>query len=75
MNKRINRLTATHVDLAVNVAAAFNLAAGVRAMHEQGVCPAVVQRVLIERGPRRGARPSSVPSSPQSPPGGPASPR
>jgi hypothetical protein len=63
MNKRTNRLTATQVDLAVNVAAAFNLAAGVRALHEQGISPAVVQRVLIERGPRRGVRPSSDPDT------------
>ena len=54
MNKRTDRLTATHVDLAVNVTAVFNLAAGVRALHEQGVSPEVVQRVLIDRGPRRG---------------------
>jgi hypothetical protein len=55
MNKRTDRLTATHVDLAINVAAAFTLAAGVRALHEQGVSPAVVQRVLIDGGPQRGA--------------------
>jgi hypothetical protein len=65
MNKRTDRLTATHVDLAVNVAAAFNLAAGVRALHEQGVSPAIVQRVLIDRGPQRGTtsarpEPSSI---------------
>ena len=54
MNKRTDRLTATHVDLAVNVAAAFNLAAGVRALHEQGVSPAIVQRVLIDGGTQRG---------------------
>ena len=39
MNKRNDRFTATQVDLAVNVAAAFNLAAGVRVLHEHWRIP------------------------------------
>lgn len=46
---------AVQVDLAINITAVFGLAAGVRALHDAGVSPAVVQRVLIEGGPRRGS--------------------
>jgi len=55
MEKRTDRHTAVHVDLAVNVSAVFGLGAGVQALHEQHVPLAVVQRALIDRGPRRGA--------------------
>ena len=55
MENRIDRLTAVHVDLAVNVSVAFGLGAAVDASHELGIPPQVVQRVLIEGGPRRGA--------------------
>jgi hypothetical protein len=55
MENRIDRLTAVHVDLAVNVSVAFGLTAAVDASHELDIPPQVVQRVLIECGPRRGA--------------------
>lgn len=56
MDNRINRLTAVQVDLAINIASAFNMEAGVQALEEQGISPSVVKRVLIECGPRRGLR-------------------
>lgn len=60
MEQRTDRLTAAYVDLAVNVAVTFNVAAGVRVLHLHKTPPAVVQRVLIDCGPRRGVGPSSV---------------
>jgi hypothetical protein len=54
MEKRIDRLTATYVDLAVNVAITFGLEAGMRVLQHKTPL-LVVQRVLIEDGPRRGA--------------------
>ena len=54
MERRSDRLTAAYFDLAVNVATAFGLNAGIRFLHEQKAPPSVVQRVLIEDGPRRG---------------------
>lgn len=62
MEQRTDRLTAVYVDLAINVTTAFGLDAGVRVLHQQGTPPAVVQRVLIEDGPRRGT-PSAMPDS------------
>jgi hypothetical protein len=53
MEKRIDRLTAVYVDLAVNVAAAFGLEAGMRVL-QHNTPLLVVQRVLIEGGARRG---------------------
>jgi len=55
MEKRTDRLTAVYVDLAVNIASAYGMATGVRSLHECGVAPAVIQRVLIQGGPRRGS--------------------
>lgn len=55
MDKRTDRLTAVQVDLAVNIAAVFGPAAGVMSLLGQGISPQLVQRVLIEDGPRRGA--------------------
>jgi len=64
MEQRTDRITAAYVDLAVNVAITFGLDAGVRVLHEQKTAPAVVQRVLIDGGPRRGATSTMpVPSS------------
>jgi len=65
MENPIDRLTAVHVDLAVNVSVAFGLTAAVDASHELGIPEQIVQRVLIEGGPRRGAtsarpEPSSI---------------
>jgi hypothetical protein len=54
MEKRTDRLTATYVDLAINVAAAFGMEAGMRVLQAKTPLP-VVQRVLIEGGPRRGS--------------------
>ena len=53
MENRIDRLTAVHVDLAVNVSFAFGLEEGVKSAQELGIDPQVVQRVLIQGGPRR----------------------
>jgi len=55
MEKRTNRLAAVQVDLAVNVAAVFGMGAGVRVLHAEGISPTIVQRVIIDGGPRRGA--------------------
>ena len=55
MDSRTDRLTAVYVDLAVNVVSAYGMATGVRSLHECRVAPAVIQRVLIDGGPRRGS--------------------
>jgi hypothetical protein len=57
MEKRTDHLTATYVDLAVNVAAVFGLDVGLRVL--QPTTPLhVVQRALSDAGPRRpGAAP------------------
>jgi len=57
MEKRTDHLTATYVDLAVNVAAVFGLEVGLHVL--QNTTPLhVVQRVLSDGGPRRrGAAP------------------
>lgn len=54
MEKRSDGLTATYVDLAVNVRTAFGLSAAIRVLQNEGVAPVVIQRVLINSGPRRG---------------------
>lgn len=54
MEKRTDRLMAAYVDLAFNVAVSFGLDAGLRVLREQKVPTSVMQRVLIEGGPRRG---------------------
>lgn len=54
MDKRSNRLTANYVELAVNVRTAFGLSAAIRVLQIEGVAPVVIQRVLINNGPRRG---------------------
>ncbi len=46
---------AVQVDLAVNISAAFGMAAGVVSLHECGAPLAAIQRVLIQGGPRRGS--------------------
>lgn len=63
MEKRTDRHIAVHVDLAVNVPAVLGLAADVQALDEQQVPPTVVQRALIDRGPRRGANSVEEPES------------
>lgn len=65
MDKRSDRLTAAYVDLAVNVHIAFGLSASVRVLQNEGVSPAVIQRVLINCGPRRGVS-TVVPSNDES---------
>jgi hypothetical protein len=55
MENRTDRLAAAHVDLSVAVSIAFGLAAGVEAALQLEVAPGVVQRVVIEGGPRRAA--------------------
>jgi len=54
MDQRTDRLTAVYVDLGVNIAGVYDMAAAVRLLHECCASPAVVQRVLIDGGPRRG---------------------
>ena len=54
MEKRTARFTATYVNLAVNVARVFGLEAGMRVLQQNTPLP-VVQRVLIDVGPRRSA--------------------
>ena len=54
MENRIDRLTAVYVDLAVNVSTSFGIEAGMRVLQAKTPLP-VVQRVLIENGPRRGS--------------------
>jgi hypothetical protein len=61
MEQRTDRLTATYVDLAVNIAEVFGLEAGMRVL-QHNTPLLVVQRVLIEGRPRRGA-PSATPES------------
>jgi len=61
MEQRTDRLTAAYVDLAVNIVVSFGLDAGLRVLRDQKAPPTVVQRVLLEGGPRRGftwARPA-----------------
>jgi hypothetical protein len=54
MEKRTDRLTAVYVDMAINVVGSHGLAAGVRALLECGTSSAVIERVLVNDGPRRG---------------------
>ena len=56
MDQRTDRLMAVQVDLAVNIAAVFGMAAGVMSLHECGTPLPVIQRVLIQDGPRRGMK-------------------
>lgn len=60
MENRIDRLTAVHVDLAMNVSCAFGLSAAVEASHQLDIPSHVTRRVLIECGPRRGATPDRL---------------
>jgi hypothetical protein len=55
MKQRTDRITAVYVDLAVNVAITFGLDAGVRVLQMQHAPQLVIQRVLINSGPRRGS--------------------
>ena len=55
MENRTNRLAAVHVDLSVNIADCYGIPAGVTLLLDYGIVWAVVQRVLIDGGPRRGA--------------------
>jgi hypothetical protein len=52
MEKRIDRLTAVYVDLAINVTTSFGLEAGMRVLQHKTPL-VVVQRVLLEGGPKR----------------------
>ena len=54
MDKRVDRLTAVHVDLAVNIAAVFGMYPAACYLHDQQVPLSVACRVLFELGPRRG---------------------
>lgn len=63
MDQRTDRLTAVQVDLAVNIAAAFGMAAGVLSLHQTGAPLSVVQRVVIQGGPRRGAMTGRAPET------------
>lgn len=63
MDQRTDRLTAVQVDLAVNIAAVYGMAAGVLSLHQTGAPLSVIQRVLIKGGPRRGST-SATPELP-----------
>lgn len=52
MEKRTDHLTATYVDLAVNVTAVFGLEVGLRVLQKTTPLQ-VVRRVLSDGGPRR----------------------
>lgn len=54
MDQRTDRLMALQVDLAVNIAAVYGMAAGVISLHQCDAPLSVIQRVLIKDGPRRG---------------------
>jgi hypothetical protein len=60
MEQRLDHLTATYVDLAVNVAAVFGLETGLRVLRHTTPLH-VVQRVLSEGGPRRPGAASAKP--------------
>jgi hypothetical protein len=60
MEKRTDHLTATYVDLAVNVAAVFGIEVGLRVL-QQTTPLHVVQRVLADGGPRRPGAASTKP--------------
>lgn len=65
MDQRTDRLTALQVDLAVNIAAVYGMAAGVVSLHQCDAPLSVIQRVLIKGGPRRGSS-SADPEPPTS---------
>lgn len=54
MDRRIDRLTAVYVDLAINTATAFGMYAAVCFLHAQYVHLSIVRRVILELGPKRG---------------------
>jgi len=60
MEQRTDLLTATYVDLAVNIAGVFGLDAGMRVL-QHNTPLLVVHRVLIEDGPRRRSAASTKP--------------
>lgn len=68
MEKRTDHLTATYVDLAVNVAAVFGIEVGLSVL-QQTTPLHVLQRVLGDGGPRRRGATSAKPepSSPSEP--------
>ena len=53
VNTRVDKITSTTIDLAIHIATAFGLTAGVEVLHRAGISPALIQRVLIEGSPRR----------------------
>lgn len=50
---RLDLITAAKLDLAIQMATAYNLTYGVKFLHDAGVTPALIQRVLIDGNPRR----------------------
>ena len=65
MHKRTDRLTALYVDLAINLARSHGVAAGARALFEQGIPIELARRVLLRPGERRGATEHSPPGRPR----------
>lgn len=55
MHTRTDRLTAAHVDLAINLAGSHGVAAGARALFEYGLSLEVAHRVLLYPARRRRA--------------------
>lgn len=55
---------AVYVDLAINIARVYGMSTAVRSLQECGAPLPVIQRVLIEDGPQRGAMPGRAPDIP-----------
>ena len=55
MTSRSDRLTAAHVDMAVNLARSHGVATGARLLFELGLSLDLARRVLLQPGRRRGA--------------------
>jgi hypothetical protein len=53
MHIRTDRLTAAHVDLAINLAVSHGVAAGARALFEYGLSLELARRVLLRPAERR----------------------
>lgn len=63
MIKRTDRMTAFHVDLAINMAASHGVHAGARALFESGLSLELARRVLLRPTMRRlPGRPTPAPT-------------
>lgn len=64
MNTWTDRLTAAHVDLAINLAGSHGVAAGARALFEYGLSLELARRVLLHPGQRRAAHGRATKNAP-----------